>query len=318
MSIAICFNELSFQTPATKVSDARQWIGGLTDTLIALSSYGVNVPLRGVAGLHNLPLAPNYPIAKWLNDPVVSREHRTYLRNRLTQAPTLRNEDVLQLEEDAEVWDFRFKGRSAIGLGAAFRLDGIAVSVLSDSEWDTARLHIDVSRLDADEEILEASEPIRHAAATRHLDEHLDWVTHSRRTVRDFTDMWDRRSSLFPSLDFCDDIKKQLEGISPGDPRWHAILKRLWTIEDYFSDWTTGSFSPDEIACKTTPESQATLDQFSSCRTFLCPDGAYRVFSWHCRFTPNAGRIYFFPIETTRRAIIGYIGPHLPTVNYPA
>jgi hypothetical protein len=317
VAIAICFNELSFQAPAASVSDARLWISGLTDTLLAFASQGVTVPLRGIAGLHNLPLAENYPIAKWLNDPVVSREHRTYLRNRLAQAPTLRNEDALQSEDDTEVWEFRFNGQSAIGLAAAFRLDGIAVSFLSDTVWDTSRLAIEVSRLGMDEEVVEARETIRHAATPRHIDDHAGWISDFRRTVRDFHDMWDRRTILFPSLDFCDSVKKQLEGISPGNPHWHAILKRLWALEDYFSVWTAGPFLADEIACKTSPESQVTLDQFSSCRTFLCPDDVPRVFSWHCRFTPNAGRLYFFPVEATRRGIVGYIGPHLPTVNYP-
>ena len=317
MAIALCFNELSFQTPATSISDARLWIGALTDTLLAFSSQGINVPLRGIAGLHNLPLTGDYPIAKWLNDPVISREHRTYLRNRLTQAPALRNEDALQSEDDAEVWEVRFNRQSAIGLGAAFRLDGVAVSFLSDSVWDTPRLAVEVSRLGSDEEVVEASESIRHAATPRHLDDHASWISDSRRSVRDFHDMWDRRTILFPSLDFCDSVKKQLEGISPGNPHWHAILKRLWALEDYFRDWSAGAFSPNNIACKTTQESQVTLDQFSSCRTFLCTDGVTRVFSWHCRFTPNAGRLYFFPVEATRRGIIGYIGPHLPTVNYP-
>jgi hypothetical protein len=317
LSIELCFNELSFQTPATNVADARRWIGGLTNTLLALSSRGVNVPLRGIAGLHNLPLAPDYPIAKWLNDPVVSREQRTYLRSRLTQAPVLRNEDAIRREEDTEAWDFRYKGRTAVGLGAAFRLDGLAIRVLSESDWDMGRLLIEVSRLGANDEIEDASETIRHAATTHHVNEHANWITNSRRTVRDFTDMWDRRSSLLTSLDFCDAVQKQLEGISPGDPRWHAIMKRLWELEDYFSGWADGSFSPSEIACKTTPEHQTTLDQYSECRTFLCPDGEHRVFSWHCRFTPNAGRIYFIPNENTRRGIVGYIGTHLPTVKYP-
>ncbi len=317
MAITLSFNELSFQSSARSVSDARRWIGGLTDTLLALKSHGITVPLRGIAGLHILPLAGDYPIAKWLNDPAVSREYRTYLRSRLTQAPTLRSEDALQSEDDLDIWEFRFNGQSAIGLGAAYRLDGIAVSFLSDSIWDASRLAVEVSRLGAEEEVVEASETIRHAATPRHIHDHADWIADSRRTVRDFHDMWDRRTILFPSLDFCDSVKSQLEGISPGNPHWHAILKRLWALEDYFSGWAAGPFSPDKIAGRTTQESRATLDRFSLCRTFLCPDGAPRVFSWHCRFTPNSGRIYFFPVEVTRRGIIGYIGPHLPTVNYP-
>ncbi|MCI0528399.1 MAG: hypothetical protein L0Y56_13245, partial [Nitrospira sp.] len=64
------------------------------------------------------------------------------------------------------------------------------------------------------------------------------------------------------------------------------------------------------------PESQATLQQFGRERTFRSPDGEERIFSWHVRLTPGSWRIYFFP-EEAGKMIVGYIGPHLPTVSYP-
>lgn len=41
-------------------------------------------------------------------------------------------------------------------------------------------------------------------------------------------------------------------------------------------------------------------------------------FSWHISFPGNfPGRIYFLPDAEQRVGIIGYLGKHLPTKNYP-
>jgi len=44
--------------------------------------------------------------------------------------------------------------------------------------------------------------------------------------------------------------------------------------------------------------------------TFLCPDGKERSFDFHLRFTPGAGRIYFYP-KQPGAIIVGYIGEKL-------
>ena len=55
----------------------------------------------------------------------------------------------------------------------------------------------------------------------------------------------------------------------------------------------------------------------AAARTFLCPDGEERLFSWHVRYTPGAGRIHFLPLGPREGCLIGYIGHKLPTVKYP-
>lgn len=317
MTVALCFNELSLADPAADIAAARQWVDGLVQTLLALASHGANSPLLGIDGLHNLPLANDYPLAKWLNDHAVAREQRTYLRSKLTQAAPLVGGDIGGPGDETDLWDFQHAGRSAVGLGTAVRLGGLAVSILSSAQWDHPELEIRVTRLGADDKIAESAVAVRSAARPGHVDAHAGWLSDSRRTVRDFADLWARRATLFASLEFCDSVRDQLQAISPGNPAWHAIAKRLWELEDYFSGWSQGAFVPEAMPCKTTPESHATLEQYGAPRTFLCPDGQHRVFSWHCRFTPNAGRIHFLPNVATRRCIIGYIGSKLPTVGDP-
>ncbi len=85
----------------------------------------------------------------------------------------------------------------------------------------------------------------------------------------------------------------------------------------YSSSWVGGSFEPGALPSKITPESDQTLQQFRQEHTFLCPDGIERLFSWHARYTPGDGRIFFFPDEGRRKIIIGHIENKLPTVMYP-
>ncbi|HWS85247.1 MAG TPA: hypothetical protein VN207_13415 [Ktedonobacteraceae bacterium] len=96
-----------------------------------------------------------------------------------------------------------------------------------------------------------------------------------------------------------------------------AIQKKLQELDSFCVDWLDGPFDPQKIAGKITNESQATLHTHGKERTFLCPDGEKRLFSWHMRLTPGAWRIYFHPTTYEQELIIGYIGRHLPTVDYP-
>ena len=94
------------------------------------------------------------------------------------------------------------------------------------------------------------------------------------------------------------------------------VVRRLFELERYCQESTTGAFEPTRLSTKASPESQVTLNQYGKERTFLCPDDIERTFSWHLRLTPGAWRLYFIPFPKTRKMIIGYIGPHLRTVKY--
>jgi hypothetical protein len=60
------------------------------------------------------------------------------------------------------------------------------------------------------------------------------------------------------------------------------------------------------------------LHRFEDEHTFTRPDGERLLFSWHVRFTPEPGRIFFHTDPSTRRGGIGFIGRNgLPTVKSP-
>ena len=131
------------------------------------------------------------------------------------------------------------------------------------------------------------------------------------------SDLWKRREELFPSLQFCETAGEQIQALPSGNPMLRPIMKRLSEFENFCKNWHEGPFDPQEITGRVTLESQVTLERFGQERTFRCPDGNERIFSWHARLTPGAWRVYFYPLEDKRQLIIGYFGSHLQTVSDP-
>lgn len=315
MSVLLYFNERSLDDPADTVHQAREWVGGVVDVLLALASRGVRGPIRGSMTLFERPIAPDYLFPQWLNDHDVARERRQLLQSRLSQAPLIAAEAVPDDDEGVFIEECQFEGRPVVGCQAAYQSDGLAVSLLSHGRWNEASICLRVTRVTEDDEA-EFDRDVRHAATVAHVAEHENWLTAEHRNVRDAIDFWQRRQELCPNLEFCERVRDQIVGVSPGNPEWHAILTRLWELEDYFAAWREGQFQADRIPSRATPESEATLNQYAQSRTFLCPDGVERVFEWHLHFTPNARRIHFIPDAERRIGLIGYIGPHLPTARY--
>jgi hypothetical protein len=105
-------------------------------------------------------------------------------------------------------------------------------------------------------------------------------------------------------------LKKDVDGNAP---RFKAVLRGLSELESYCANWAGGGFDIHAFQ-NASGESSATLNMYEAERTFMCPDGNYRVFSWHLK-RADFTRIHFFDQPQTRRIIVGYVGKHLPTAT---
>ncbi len=315
MALDIVLNELSLETPAPDQLVARQWISNLIQTVRAINAQTKNQSIfRSQYDFYSTLLASDYSLRQWLNDNQVDREERRFIKSLATKAPfsedILEPVEVLSIENNIASCEFRYKGKLAIGLGIAYLLDTISVSVNSSSCWDCSYLNLEVISIDEDDEKI----TIVHASRKEHLQDHIDWIKNRIHSNIDGEALWNQKGDLFPNLQFCSSVEKQLQNLLIGNSMLEHVKERLHKLQKYTENWTEKSFNSNLLNCSASPESEATLKKYSKERTFICPDGQKRIFSWHVRL-PLGWRIHFYP-EKPKKILIGYIGEHLPTANF--
>lgn len=321
MDLEMVLNELSLRSPATDVHVARQRMSDLILTVVVATKHGVKRTIRTLSNLDAEELAPNYPIARWRNDSNVDRELQRFFRTLVTKSPFLEDVADLDILRSIGLSDFFHSEDQAIGLGVAYWLEALAISLRSEPRWYDSHLQIRIVQIDEHEEMTDTTEEIAHASSSGHIQEHLHWINERQHkddqlSVRDGMTIWERKEELFPSLYFCEKVGEQMQAMSRGNLLLMPIMKRLYELEGFCKVWHEGPFDHNKMLSKVTNESETTIEMFGNERTFRCHDGTFRVFRWHVRLTPGAWRLYFYPLPEERKLIIGYIGPHLPTVQF--
>lgn len=304
-------NELSLKTPVSDRYRARQLMSQLIGTLRQATASGVNRVLRTSDEIHCLELAPNYRISQWRNDPEVDREERRFFTTLATKAPFWT--DVFEkFKDEFDLSDIKHQGEIVRGIGFALVTDALPVSFNSEPRWDCCYLNLKVIRIDFNEEIIDETVIIVHASCRNHVQQHADWIENRIRTeVVNGEELWNQRKELFPSLEFCDDVSKQIQCLDNGKPMLRQVLKRLFELEEYCKTWKNGAFDFDALPSKVSPESESRLQEFKDELTFKCSDGKKRLFSLHARMTPGAWRLHFCTELGPGKIIIGYIGPKI-------
>lgn len=216
-----------------------------------------------------------------------------------------------QAKSGERLFEFKYQNQAAKGLGAAYLFDSLAISCDSDPAWDCVHIFITVVSLEEDT-INESTQEVKHGSRPEHLEILNDWIRRKTRpSVPNGTELWFKRNIFFPNLIFCESIKSQLIHLNDSHPEFIQIKKRLFELEAYCQKWKQGAFNAASLPSKVTPESATRLKELEAQLTFLCPDDTHRIFSWHSRYTPGAGRIYFFPENNLRKIFIGHIGPKI-------
>jgi hypothetical protein len=314
MDIDLILNELSLQEPAPNQEVAKQWMSCFVKTIKTVKEQGVKVNLRTKDDFHTTVLAPNYPLRRWFNDQSVDQVERLFIKTLATKTPfstEIANLEIKSIENNTGTSEFIHQGKQAIGLGVAYLLNTISVSLLSNEKWNCSQLLLEMIRMDDDEdgEIVNEIVEIVHASCREHIYEHTNWFQKClREKVLNGLDIWNQREELFPNLVFCDDVYKQVQSLSSGAPILRQVIKRLFEMEETCKSWTDGVFDMDSLPCKVSPESDSRLKRLKKQLTFRCPDSDERVFSWHVRMTPGAWRLHFFVDSELGKIIIGYIG----------
>ena len=300
------FNELSLME-ADHPQTAKVWLADLIKLFQISQTKGCK-GLKTSNDIWEKRIAPNYTIVNWLNDNSVDRELRLLFKIHALKYPFIDDLIEKRNEGGARLFDFKYKDRYAKGLGAAYLFDSLAISCDSSSEWDCTYIFIKVICLE-DDEITETTQEVKHCSKPIHIENLNDWIKQKATpSVPNGTILWLKRNLLFPNLFFCENVKDQIIHLNDSHPEFIQIKKRLFELEDYCQQWDQGQFNAAVLPSKVTPESASRLQELETKLTFFCPDNISRPFSWHSRYTPGAGRIYFLPENNLRKIFIGYIG----------
>ena len=302
----VSFNELSLKK-AENPAMAKQWMMNLLTVYKSANLKGFK-GLRLPRNIASVELAANYTIANWLYDGTVDQVVRSVF---LTQAKYPFVEDALSQEDDEGhvLAEFQYKGKIAFGLGTACLFGSLAISFDNDDEWDTVSIPIHAAYYTENDVFQESEEQTKHCCKLCHLHLLEKWILSvCKPFISNGKILWLKRGEYFPHLSFCSAVENQLSPFHENHPQFNQIKKRLFEMEDYCRDWKSASFDHKKISSKVTPESDTRMKQFQDRLTILCADEKKRLFSWHFRYTPGAGRIYFYPDAETKKIHVGYIG----------
>lgn len=311
----LVMNELSLAPACDSKAKAMAWMARFLTLLdaIKIHSRTTRLSLRTSISIDEWQLGPDYSIQQWRYDRSVDIELRRKFLAVDCNWPAIIEHAEPELMTRQLGSEYLFNGQEAVGLGLAWLLDGLAIS-FDQPPWGEATVPLTERTLGPEATIEQQPVVVRHASQAGHADTHKAWLRPSV-VVLDGADLWSRRSTLFPQLSFCARVEHQLRALDRGHPLLDQVIARLQRLNEYVTGWTAGPPDIRSIGIKITPESEATLSAYAGEHTFLCPDGEERLFSWHARMTPDAWRLFFFPIRPGE-LVIGHIGAKLPNVSY--
>lgn len=309
MPAFLVFNDLSCAQIAPSFLKGTEYFCHFTNVVLDERIKGKKV-LVTPSDFLQMQVNPAYSVGRLLkeykgddNDKRVRL--KILVERRSTYSECLPSDELESQDSDS---DYRFGDQPAKGLYVAFSLDGLSVSFLTTNQWDCGWLNLEKSWID-NTSVETRMLDVPHASRVEHLGEHLQWLQRNLPTPpSNGLTLWNERSLLFPSLDFCSSVEGQISELSGGEQRFKAILRGFQDLQSYCDSWTTPNFDIHRF-CHASGESPSTLAMYCDERTFLCPDGKRRVFQWHLKRAGN--RIHFFEFPETKRILVGYAGGHL-------
>ncbi len=172
MEVEMVFNELSALT-AQDVHTARQRMSVFMATAtLATGKFGVKRVLRlEREEFFNMLLAPDYPLSKWRNDRKVDPREKVLFKRLLFKSPALSDFEETEIEDQYLLSEFSHDEKFASGLGIAYLLDALALSLNSDPKWDKSRIHLHTA---------EKTVTTHHAARPCHVSENDGWIREQR------------------------------------------------------------------------------------------------------------------------------------------
>lgn len=313
------FNELSARARADTIPEGRERMNRLvTAVATIMDGRPAELVCIGENALWGAELAVGYTISDWWAS--ADRDRRMLLleiapktdfphevgvalRDRFYLSEFLHEDGVSREREDAR------------GLGAAFLLDGIAVSIPSEEQWQATRIPIRHMWLDErgtergrDVEVLNLS---GLNDGERVNDSLLEKRQHG--LMGQLSSLPARKRECFPHLVFGLDVDGHIADLPTAF--LGTLVRKLILLDDAARTWrrTPTMTFPTLSDCRS--ESKPTMDKYGDLRVYRDPEGVDRTYKLHCALGDY--RIHFRIMHEPRCLEIGYVGKHLPTKRFP-
>ncbi|MFD6731150.1 hypothetical protein ACFWDZ_08605 [Micromonospora aurantiaca] len=302
MPLLLVLNELSYRETKARREEISDSLRGLVRLLRKVREHRTDVALVTERAFFDLNLGDDYSVREWAGDGR-NRDWLRYLLGMRQRAP-FRDVAPADLRDGTEYFH---DGRAAEGLGTAYQVGGLAVSLSLAEPWEETRLKLSQHGLAEDDagtvEVTRTDVDVRHAARSEHVEQHRQWLCDSELTrIHTGVELWDARDDIFPHLRFLPRVAHDLRRLTPA---WlHPVKERLAELELATAAWTPTLDAAPQWRSKVTPESDT--------RKALChfedTDGTSQLFDWHARFTPGAGRLHFRMDRSRQQLVVAYIG----------
>lgn len=312
----IVFDESSIDSLIMSVPIARSSMTATVMGAKRLVQLGFPRDLRVVSDILYKNIAQEYKLIQWINDKEVDVELRRYFKSLISKGPNI--ESVLEEIELTKnsAYEFNLNGQKVFGIGVGVLTNAPVISAGCNSNCNIKIVNITITTIkDEDITTRDTYITIYHCPISINNNEEklLGLLSNDIRCGTDIVD-----HPCLTNLEICAAAKRQLKELSGNEPYFHQVIRHLLILNSSIKYWSTAKGLT--ISGMTySEESSATLNhpRYGEDRKFLCPDGQRRQFSLHSKPTGGNIRIYFFPIGISKKAYIGYVGRHLPSVEYP-
>lgn len=314
----LSLNELSLNERCSTVQEARNRVEVFAKVIRESASLGIAQIVRTPRYFRQLSLADGYVIEQWARDSNhVSIDLIRFVLTVCTKAPHL--DEVLKSYQKGVDEECTFEGAHASGIAVAHYSHGATISFIGHSKFACEKIGFDFCFIEDNDVTVQKTEVLNFSTVAHvyALKSEILRRIADEQSVLDGRDMWDRRATLYPFLEFCQETSEYLNSLQANDPLLKHINRHFRCLNEACRKWTSGSFVPAGVDWSS--ESSRTMNEprLAKMREATMPDGRTEVFVDHTKIHGHNIRIHFFSQSSPGKFVaIGYVGPHLPTSNY--
>jgi hypothetical protein len=312
----LIINDLSLNEISENKFLAMQKMEIFLDSYICAIQSGVSREVIIASDLNVLQLSEDYHIYNWRNDIKHDPEKRHLyhvFNNMINRSQLLHHIDDLDKEFVLD------DGNRSKVLLKCFVDQHIAFSFTSN-RFTTPQICGSYNHLDHELNMVEEEAIVFNLALSEHVRSNLEIQTFIEEVNKQYSlnfnnneQFWDKREVAFPSLVFCENVRKQVANLEK--TALVENVKKIIRLEQYFSQWNWGAFDYRDIPC-TSPESSETLKAYERQHTFTTPFGENVIVSFHIKGAAFDNRVYFHLDYIHKKVVICSVGEHLPCITY--